>query len=195
MADLQTMDIHGKPYVTVNVRIQEFRTNEKYKDYSLETEILKMGEGKVVMQASIRNPEGRVIAQGIAMETHSPKNAKYIENCETSAWGRALGNIGIGINESIASADEMNSYHSTQKTTYGDNPKEAPSAFSQPQAPTTEDQEAQFIADQFGGEVMNEPVNSGNGKKCPGCSKVVPSRIGSNNKPYFRCFECNQFLN
>ena len=31
----------------------------------------------------------------------------YIENCETSAWGRALGNLGIGINESIASAEEV----------------------------------------------------------------------------------------
>jgi hypothetical protein len=31
----------------------------------------------------------------------------YIENCETSAWGRALGNLGIGIDASIASAEEV----------------------------------------------------------------------------------------
>ena len=31
----------------------------------------------------------------------------YIENCETSAWGRALGNLGIGIDTSIASAEEV----------------------------------------------------------------------------------------
>jgi hypothetical protein len=31
----------------------------------------------------------------------------YIENCETSAWGRALGNLGYGIQTSIASAEEV----------------------------------------------------------------------------------------
>jgi ssDNA-binding Zn-finger/Zn-ribbon topoisomerase 1 len=31
----------------------------------------------------------------------------FVENCETSAWGRALGNLGIGIDDSIASAEEV----------------------------------------------------------------------------------------
>ena len=31
----------------------------------------------------------------------------YIENCETSAVGRALGFLGIGIDGSVASADEV----------------------------------------------------------------------------------------
>ena len=31
----------------------------------------------------------------------------YVENCETSAWGRALANFGIGLDTSVASADEV----------------------------------------------------------------------------------------
>ena len=31
----------------------------------------------------------------------------YVENCETSAWGRALGCIGIGLDTSVASAEEV----------------------------------------------------------------------------------------
>jgi hypothetical protein len=31
----------------------------------------------------------------------------YVENCETSAWGRALACIGIGIETSIASSNEV----------------------------------------------------------------------------------------
>ena len=30
-----------------------------------------------------------------------------MENCETSAWGRALGNLGIGLDTSVASAEEV----------------------------------------------------------------------------------------
>jgi hypothetical protein len=31
----------------------------------------------------------------------------YVENCETSAWGRALANFAIGVDASVASADEV----------------------------------------------------------------------------------------
>ena len=39
----------------------------------------------------------------------------YVENCETSAWGRALGNFGIGIDTSVASADEVVNATNSQK--------------------------------------------------------------------------------
>ena len=31
----------------------------------------------------------------------------FIENCETSAWGRCLGNLGIGIDSSVATYEEV----------------------------------------------------------------------------------------
>ena len=39
----------------------------------------------------------------------------FIENCETSAIGRALGLLGIGIDTSIASAEEVSNAISNQK--------------------------------------------------------------------------------
>ena len=58
----------------------------------------------------VLNEDGRVIADGIAEETKGStfiNKTSYIENCQTSAWGRALGNLGIGIDTSIASAEEV----------------------------------------------------------------------------------------
>ena len=60
--------------------------------------------------ARIKDPENRVVATGIAQEFKAASRinaTSYVENCETSAWGRALGNLGIGIDVSIATADEV----------------------------------------------------------------------------------------
>lgn len=108
MNDLKTVDIKGKAYVTVNDRLKYFR--EKFAGYALTTEINHLSEKGVVMIATIRNKEGVAVATGIAHETHGSSfinKTSYIENCETSAWGRALGNFGIGIDSSVASADEV----------------------------------------------------------------------------------------
>ena len=65
-----------------------------------------------VIKAIIKNAEGRVVATGFAQEDRDNKlslvnKTSFVENCETSAWGRALGNLGIGIDASIASAEEV----------------------------------------------------------------------------------------
>jgi hypothetical protein len=62
------------------------------------------------MKASIFDKNDRLIATGTAYEKESSSfinKTSFIENCETSAWGRALGNLGIGIDNSIGSADEV----------------------------------------------------------------------------------------
>jgi len=56
--------------------------------------------------------EGKVIANGVAREVRTDTSSfvnktSYLENCETSAWGRALANFGIGIDNSVASANEV----------------------------------------------------------------------------------------
>jgi|TARA_R100000081_G_C4811307_1_gene171362 hypothetical protein len=106
---MKTIDIHGKPYVEVNERIKYFR--EAYDHWSLITEFVELTENRCVMKATILDDVGRVIATGTAEELKGStfiNKTSYIENCETSAWGRALGNLGIGIDTSIASADEVN---------------------------------------------------------------------------------------
>lgn len=105
---MKSVNIKGKPYIEVNERLKYFR--EHYKDYSLETEIISIDNGICVMKAIIRDPNGVIKATGVAYEKENStfiNKTSYIENCETSAWGRALGCLGIGIDTSIASAEEV----------------------------------------------------------------------------------------
>ena len=105
---MKTTDIKGKPYVEVNERIKYFRAN--FKDWALMSEIVSLENGVCVIKATVLNPEGVVKATGYAYEKEGStfiNKTSYIENCETSAWGRALGNLGIGIDTSIASAEEV----------------------------------------------------------------------------------------
>ena len=105
---MKTINIKGKDYITVNERLKEFRNN--FKDYSLTTEIIELGQDNCTMKATITDDKGVVRATGFAREViaKSPINKfAFVENCETSAIGRALGNFGIGIDTAIYTADEL----------------------------------------------------------------------------------------
>ena len=105
---MRTINIKGKEYVPVNERVKEFR--EKYPELRVLTELVSLDENSVVMKASVTDMEGNVLATGYAQEDRGSSNinkTSYVENCETSAVGRALGMFGIGIDASMASADEV----------------------------------------------------------------------------------------
>ena len=62
------------------------------------------------LQAEWVDSKEVVLGQGTAYEKEGSSNinrTSYIENCETSAVGRALGMAGFGIDTSIASAEEV----------------------------------------------------------------------------------------
>ena len=108
--------IKGKPYVQVNERVLELRKNYGDKDemFGIITRVVEWHKEKdeIIIQAEITDPTGRVVGSGIAHEwqgdTKSVVNAtSYVENCETSAIGRALAAFGIGIEDAYASADEV----------------------------------------------------------------------------------------
>ena len=105
---MKTTDIKGKPYVEVNERIKYFRAN--FKDWALTSEIVSLENGVCVIKATVLNPEGVVKATGYAYEKEGStfiNKTSYIENCETSAVGRALGMCGFGIDTSVASFEEV----------------------------------------------------------------------------------------
>ena len=113
---MKTINIHGKQYVEVKERVKHFR--EIHKEWGLTSEIIDLTEDRCVIKATITNEEDRVIATGIAYETKGStfiNKTSFIENCETSAWGRALANLGIGLDVSIASADEVRNAKSQDK--------------------------------------------------------------------------------
>ena len=106
----KTTNIKGKQYVEVNQRVIAFRTLSEFKGYGLTTEVLHLDADSCVVQATISDADRRVVAQGMAQEDKSSSRinqTSYVENCETSAVGRALGFLGIGIETSIATADEV----------------------------------------------------------------------------------------
>lgn len=107
---MKTVDIKGKPYIMVNERIKEFRANDSFKGWSIETEITNLSSSGVIFKAIVKDEKGIVKATGHAMEKSDSSfinKTSHIENCETSALGRALGILGIGIDASLASAEEV----------------------------------------------------------------------------------------
>ncbi|MFW6233137.1 MAG: hypothetical protein ACOC3Z_00575 [Nanoarchaeota archaeon] len=114
--DFETVNIKGKEYVMVNERIKYFRKN--YPTYSIVSEIVELNEKQATFKSSILNESGQVLATGHAQEKADSSfinKTSYIENAETSSWGRALANMGIGIDVSMASADEVANAINNQK--------------------------------------------------------------------------------
>jgi hypothetical protein len=87
----------GKQYTEVFVRVEEFRKAFGL-DFGIETDIIK-DDGKFVQVRSlIKDTEGRVIGSGMAEEIRGSSNVNRtsaLENCETSAIGRALASIAL----------------------------------------------------------------------------------------------------
>lgn len=116
MSNDGTVNIHGKVYETVALRVKKFR--EKHPGYTLQTQIVSRDDECVVMQASISDESGRVIATGHSEEyrhTSQINRTSALENAETSAIGRALAAFGLGGTE-FATADEVANAIQQQQT-------------------------------------------------------------------------------
>ena len=103
----QTISIHGKDYATVAHRLAIARRNLGSR-MKIETEIVSIDKDTVVCKASVSIGD-RVVATGLAEEKRTASRINQtsaLENCETSAVGRALAFCGI-INDGIASAEEV----------------------------------------------------------------------------------------
>jgi len=104
------VNIHGKDYATVAYRLTCFR--QLHPDGIIVTTLQKDDDGVIVMKSEIwlDRSDGLPIATGWAEEVRGSSNinkTSALENCETSAVGRALGFAGFGSAEQIASADEV----------------------------------------------------------------------------------------
>ena len=135
---IKTLDVKGKEYAEVNQRIKAFRM--LYPEGTIETKMLSNENGVCVFQAFIyikdewqeidKNDElcihqyTRLLGTGHAYEKENStfiNKTSYIENCETSAVGRALAMCGIGIDTSVASAEEVQNAINNQEV--NDKPK------------------------------------------------------------------------
>ena len=109
------MNLHGKEYTEVKDRIKTFLTD--FPTGSIRTEVQWNNEdfSKVCVKAYVF-PD--IIARteffttGLAYEERVSKandvnETSWVENCETSAIGRALANMNIGVTTNRPSAEEM----------------------------------------------------------------------------------------
>ena len=105
---MKKINIKGTEYVPVNERVLHFW--EIHPEYSITTEILSELPDRVIVIAKITDGNGILRATGHAYEKEGNgfiNKHHHIENAETSAVGRALGMLGIGIDTSIASFEEV----------------------------------------------------------------------------------------
>lgn len=128
-AAIRTTNIKGKEYAEVNQRVKAFRT--LYPEGFITTEILCREGGLCIIKATVGHyADGKsvILATGTAYEKEGSSQinrTSYIENCETSAVGRALGMAGFGIDTSIASAEEINNALLQQNTNAVQKPVQA----------------------------------------------------------------------
>ena len=106
------VNIRGKEYQTVALRVQKFR--EQHPDWSIITALISRDAETVVMLASVMNDQNRIIATGHAEEFRSASqinSTSALENCETSAIGRALAAAGFGGTEFASANEVQNAIH------------------------------------------------------------------------------------
>lgn len=106
---LPTIKLQGKDYVQVKDRLLFF--NENYPNGCIQTEILFNEKGvsvKATVTPDVDKPERSFIGRSYGEVDNKDKS---FEKLETVAVGRTLAFMGIGVIESVASADEIESYH------------------------------------------------------------------------------------
>jgi hypothetical protein len=105
----KAIDFKGKKYVLVSDRVLYF--NENYPLGSITSELISDPKDELVIIKATVSPDGIRKFTGYSQakwgDGHINKTSA-LENCETSAVGRALALMGIGVLDSIASMDEIN---------------------------------------------------------------------------------------
>ena len=105
----KAIKIQGKDYVQVKDRISFF--NDNFENGKIETKIIRILGDVVVVKATVtpdcNKPERFFTGISASNPAKSIEKTSPYEIAETSAVGRALAMMGIGIIDSVASADEM----------------------------------------------------------------------------------------
>lgn len=102
------VDIHNRKYLLVPTRLNTFL--RQCPGGWVQTELVQLTDTMCVFKATVYDGDGKFLSDGYAMEQKASSQinkTSFLENCETSAVGRALAFAGVGSDNSIASADEV----------------------------------------------------------------------------------------
>jgi len=107
---MKTINIKGKNYITVNERLKHFRTEPIFEGWQINEQLVHIDEKEGIFKVTICDTKGVEMASAHSQEYRDSSyinKTSFVENGFTSALGRALGYLGIGIDTSIASANEV----------------------------------------------------------------------------------------
>ena len=116
---MKTINIKGKEYITVNQRLIYFRNTNEFKGFGIKEDIVSIDDTEGIFKVTIYDSNGEPIVSAHAQEYRDSSyinKTSFVENGFTSALGRALGYLGIGIDTSIASANEVQNAVANQKS-------------------------------------------------------------------------------
>lgn len=105
--NMKTIDIKGKKYVPVSERVKAIHEDAEGIPFSIETELIVAALPNVVFKATVTIGEQVFTGHSGANPAKAIEKQSPYEVAETSAIGRALGFAGYGIEEGIASAEEI----------------------------------------------------------------------------------------
>ena len=116
---MKTINIKGKDYITVNERLKYFRSEATFNGWQINEQLVHIDEKEGIFKVTISDTKGVEIASAHSQEYRDSSyinKTSFVENGFTSALGRALGYLGIGIDTSIASANEVQNAVKNQST-------------------------------------------------------------------------------
>ena len=160
--------IKGKNYIEVNERIKAFR--KVYPIGSIMTEIVSNENGVCIFRATVgfEDESGfHILGNGTAYEKEGSSfinETSYIENCETSAIGRALGMAGFGIDANVASFEEVSNAIANQNQPETEERKATP-------------KQIEVLAKKYTGENLEKLLKANNITKLEDLSITTASNI------------------
>ena len=114
---MKTINIKGNKYVTVNERLIYFRQQEQFKNWQIVESLVSIDTIEGIFKCTINDADGNIVATAHTQEYRDSSyinKTSFVENGFTSALGRALGYLGIGIDTAIASDDEVTNAKNNQ---------------------------------------------------------------------------------
>lgn len=162
-------NVVSKDYAEVNQRIKAFRM--VYPEGTIATEMMSNENGVCIFKAMVYKcgdpTVSSLLAVGHAYEKEGSSyinQTSYIENCETSAVGRALGMAGFGIDTSVASYEEVQNAINNQTETKTDERKATP-------------KQIEFLLSKYEGENLEKLLKANNITKIEDMLMTVASNL------------------
>jgi hypothetical protein len=182
------MSNFAEDYIPVAERIAAFYA--KHPEGSLQGEMVELSETRVVIRAfAYRTPED--IRPGIGYSSLTiPGSTPFtrgseIENCETSAWGRAIAALGFEVKRGVATAEEVRS-----KATQA--PQTPPAPRPEPKRSSAPPRTGQTVEDDFDWSAVAEALGEDGGTcSVHGVPWVLKAAgVSKNGSPYDAFYSC-----